>query len=268
MSTTTRFPVGSGLSRGAAVCRPLPRTFFERPTLIVARDLLGHVLVHELPEERLVGRIVEVEAYLGPNDPASHAYRRTERSEVMWGPPGIAYVYFTYGNHFCLNVVTEHDGVAGAVLIRALEPIEGVEGMRRRRGLPPQADARALCSGPGKLTQAFGIVLARHNGADLCAPPLYLGFAAEAGAVTPAAAAARAAAVAPAAAPAAADRLMPGGGVGQSARIGIRRAAGWPWRFFIQGNPHVSPGRPGALRRRGKEAGGHVQSDAAGPVLA
>lgn len=192
---------------------PLERGFFARPTLIVARSLLGHLLVHETPDGVAAGRIVEAEAYLGPNDPASHAYRRTDRSRVMWELPGLAYVYFTYGNHFCINVVTEQEGVPGAVLIRALEPVAGVELMQARRRT---ARLEELCSGPGKLTQALGIT-GRHNGRDLTRPPLFL---AQAG-------------------------LRPGERVRSSARIGITRAADWPWRFFIEGSPFVSrgPGR-------------------------
>lgn len=183
---------------------------------MVARALLGQIMVHASPEGTAAGRVVEAEAYLGPNDPASHAYRRTPRSQVMWGPAGCAYVYFTYGNHFCVNVVTERDGVAGAVLIRALEPLEGLDLMRRRRGVE---EARQLCSGPGKLTVAMGIGR-QHNGQDLTRPPLFL----------------------------AQGELRDGERVASSGRVGIRRATDWPWRFFIAGSPWVSGARLKATR--------------------
>lgn len=186
---------------------PLSRQFFARHTLRVARDLLGHFLVHETPQGRLVGRIVEVEAYRGPTDPASHAFRRTARSQIMWGRPGTAYVYFTYGNHFCMNVVTEAEGKAGAILLRAVEPVGGTEIMRKNRGVH---DERLLTSGPGRLTQAFGVSRA-HNGADLGLPPLYLAR----GRTT----------------------RIP---VRTGPRIGIRVAVARPWRFYIPNHPCLS----------------------------
>jgi DNA-3-methyladenine glycosylase len=156
---------------------PLAFSFYERPTLMVARDLVGTILIVEAGGRRISGRIVEVEGYLGEEDPASHAGRGpTPRSQIMFGRPGVAYVYLIYGVHHCLNVVTEPAGRAGAILIRALEPLEGCELMARRRGrrrpAPPEGVGpySRLCSGPGKLCQALGIDL-RDNGASLCGGP-------------------------------------------------------------------------------------------------
>lgn len=145
--------------------RPLPVAFFARPTLIVARELLGAVLVHESAEGRVSGRIVEVEAYIGESDPGCHAAAGpTPRNAPLYGPPGVAYVYLNYGVHCLLNAVTEADGHPAAVLLRAAEPLDGLALMRARRtgraGVVP-ADA-ALCRGPGNLSRAFGIGLA-HN---------------------------------------------------------------------------------------------------------
>lgn len=187
--------------------RPLPRAFFARSTLFVARSLLGHFMVHETPRATVVGRIVEVEAYRGPRDPASHAYRLTPRSRIMWGTPGVAYVYFTYGNHFCVNVVTEPDGIAGAVLFRALEPVAGLEVMRANRKV---TEDRLLCSGPGRLTQAMGIAR-EHNGADFTHPPLYLARGRTGGL-----------------------RVVAG------PRVGITSATTRPWRFRVADSPFVS----------------------------
>lgn len=187
--------------------RPLPRAFFARNTVDVARDLLGHFLVHETRQGRVVGRIVEVEAYRGPRDPASHAYRLTPRSRIMWSQPGTAYVYFTYGNHYCLNVVCEPEGTAGAVLFRALQPVEGLDVMRRARGVDAPD---MLASGPGRLTQAVAVG-PEHNGADLTRPPLYVAYGDPAGV-----------------------RIR------RSRRIGITAAAGRLWRFYADRSPFVS----------------------------
>ncbi|MHB9106435.1 MAG: DNA-3-methyladenine glycosylase [Armatimonadota bacterium] len=185
------------------------------PTLEVARRLLGAEIVRELPEGRLRGRIVETEGYLH-NDPACHAvrelpggicHRQTRRNASMFGPPGRAYVYFTYGNHYMLNVVTEAEGIPGAVLIRALEPLDGLEIMLARR----QVDPRQLTNGPGKLTRAFGIGK-ELDGHDLAQPPLQL---------IPA------------------DPL-PDEDIVATTRIGITRAVDKPWRFYIKGNAWVS----------------------------
>jgi DNA-3-methyladenine glycosylase len=159
--------------RLAAPREPLPRSFYERDTLAVARALLGQRLVRVLDggaacgSALLSGIVYEAEAYGGPDDEASHAHRRTPRSAIMYGPPGIAYVYFIYGAHYCLNAVTEAEGTPGAVLIRGILPVEGLDIMRQRRGTPatPAGDAR-LADGPGKLCQALGITGAL-NGLDL-----------------------------------------------------------------------------------------------------
>ena len=152
----------------------LTRRFFARPTLSVARQLLGQRLVRLLDGVRLSGRIVETEAYIGQTDLACHArFGRTPRSQVMFGPPGHAYVYFTYGMHWMLNIVTEPADFPAAVLIRAILPDEGLPLMQARRG--PLAPPRHLADGPGKLAQAMGITKAL-NGQDLCAPeaPLFV----------------------------------------------------------------------------------------------
>ncbi len=149
----------------------LDRDFFTRDTLTVARELLGQRLVRVLDGKRLAGRIVEVEAYVGEGDQASHAHcGATRRNAPMYGPPGHAYVYFIYGMHYCLNVVTEQEGYPAAVLIRALEPLEGIEAMRARRGDRPDVQ---LTSGPARLCQALEIDR-RFDGADLCAPDALL----------------------------------------------------------------------------------------------
>jgi len=154
----------------------LKREFYAENSVKVAEKLLGKLLVRELPEGTLIGKIVEVEAYGGRDDPASHAYRgKTPRNQVMFGKPGLAYIYFTYGMHYCLNVKAEREGVPGAVLIRALEPIEGIEIMKKNRGVEKITE---LTSGPAKLTKAMRITT-ELNGWDLtlgkklfiCKPP-------------------------------------------------------------------------------------------------
>ena len=148
---------------------PLDRAFFDRDPRQVARELLGKVLVRQAAT-RLTARIVEVEAYLGAIDPAAHsASGRTPRNSVLFGPPGYAYVYFIYGNHYCLNVSCEPEGKAGGVLFRAMEPLTGVDEMARARGIEVHGvkDLPKLTSGPGRLSEAFGITRARDNGCDL-----------------------------------------------------------------------------------------------------
>lgn len=180
----------------------------------MARDLLGAVLVRLLDGVRLAGRIVEVEAYGGEDDLASHARcGRTRRNQAMYGPPGCAYVYRIYGIHHCLNVVTEPEGVPAAVLIRALEPLEGIDEMRRRRG---QVSPTALTSGPARLCQALAIDQ-RLDGADLCAPESVL-FLEEG---TP----------------------VPDTAVASGPRVGVRGdyvALEAPWRFWVRDHPCVS----------------------------
>jgi DNA-3-methyladenine glycosylase len=158
-------------SRRRASRRRLPRAFYARPTLTVARELVGMVLVHRAPEGLTAGRIVEVEAYIGEDDPACHAAPGpTPRNAPLYGPPGFAYVYLNYGLHNLVNVVTERKGCPAAVLIRALEPIDGIELMQRRRaraGAPPhRRTPETICAGPGNLTVAMGITLG-HNRLDL-----------------------------------------------------------------------------------------------------
>jgi len=192
----------------------LNREFFARDTLTVARELLGQRLVRVLDGVRLSGRIVEVEAYIGEDDQASHArFGRTRRNAAMYGPPGHAYVYFIYGMHHCLNIVTEREGYPAAVLVRALEPLEGMERMRARRGDRPDVQ---LTSGPARLCQALGIDQ-RFDGADLCAPGALL-FLEE-------------------------DTAVPDGAVATGPRIGVRGdevAVSVPWRFCVRGSPYVS----------------------------
>jgi DNA-3-methyladenine glycosylase len=192
----------------------LNREFFARDTLTAARDLLGRRLVRVRNGTRLCGRIVEVEAYAGEDDQASHArFGRTERNAAMFGPPGHAYVYFVYGMHHCLNVVTEREGYPAAVLIRAIEPLEGIETMRRRRGGRPDLQ---LTSGPARLCQAMGIDR-RFDGADLCAQEALLFI--EKGAVV-------------------SDEAVVAG-----PRVGVRgdkAAVTSPWRFSVRGSRFVS----------------------------
>jgi DNA-3-methyladenine glycosylase len=156
-----RIAAPGSVRSGQASLAPLPRAFYARSALLVARDLLGRVLVHEVDGERRAGRIVETEAYLGERDAASHAFAgRTARTDVMFGPPGYAYVYLIYGMHHCLNVVCDRDGKAAAVLLRGIEPLSGIAPGTRT-------------DGPGRLARALGVSLAQ-NRLDLVTSPLYL----------------------------------------------------------------------------------------------
>ncbi len=151
--------------------RRLTRSFYDRPTLEVAGDLIGNQIVYESPKGRLSARIVEVEAYIGQDDPACHAARgKTERNAVMFGPPGFAYLYFVYGMYHCLNFVTEQAGFPAAVLLRAAEPVDGLDLMRANS--PGQPDFRLL-SGPGKFCRSFGLTR-EQNGLDLTGSEIYL----------------------------------------------------------------------------------------------
>ena len=220
---------------------PLPADFFARPTLVVARDLLGALLVHETEAgrltastSRLAGRVVETEAYTA-DDPAMHGWKATfgadglvrpeGRAAGLFAAPGTAYVYNLYYTNWLLNVVTEPEGTAGAVLVRALEPVEGEERMVENRPASVKK-RRDLANGPGKLTQALGIAeppeatRSRYHGTDLTRPPLYF------------------------------ERGEPvaDGRVAVSSRIGISRGADRDYRFYVADSPFVSPGEPSDLR--------------------
>jgi len=203
--------------------RPLPRSFYLQPTLVVARQLLGKILVHATPEAVVAGRIVETEAYRGPADRAAHSRGglRSARNEVMYGPAGHAYVYFIYGMYHCMNVVTRERDVPEAVLIRALEPVAGTDAMRARRRLADAPDWK-LCRGPGALCRALGIDRA-HNGFDLVRGAIRV---LDAPAV-----------------PARAVARTPRIGVDYAGRDAVR-----PWRFVVRTSPAVSGPRPRSLR--------------------
>ena len=195
---------------------PLPRSFYDRDPRKVSRDLLGKLLLRRNGKSVLAARIVEVEAYLGRNDPAAHSFAgRTARNAVLWGPPGVSYVYFIYGNHYCFNVSCLPDGEAGGVLFRALEPLVGIPDMARARGIDSAElrDPRQLTSGPGRLAEAFGITRPRDNEKDLTSPDSDLWIADDGG---------------------------PRPRVTITARIGITKAAEKPLRFIISGNRLVS----------------------------
>jgi DNA-3-methyladenine glycosylase len=161
----------------------VPRSFYNRSPELVAPALLGKLLVRTFKRELLVGRITEIEAYLGEADPASHSFiGKTDRNSVLFGPPGFAYVYFVYGMYYCLNASCLPAGQPGGVLFRALEPIQGIAAMARLRGLPATAKPKLLTGGPGRLCQALDITRSEHNGLDLASAtsPLHIlddGFA-------------------------------------------------------------------------------------------
>lgn len=217
---------------------PLSRSFYARDPREVARELLGKLLVRNTGtpfkptaglsgksgsstenSDLIAGRIVEAEAYLGTSDPGAHAYNGlTPRNAVLFGPPGHAYVYFIYGNHYCTNISCEPPGAAGCVLLRALEPVQGLEKMAALRGitLAPDAPAsklRLLTSGPGRLSAALAITRERDNGKDLCSASsdLYI-----------------------------ADDGLPAPPIAATRRINVTRAPHDEWRFIIAGNPFVS----------------------------
>jgi DNA-3-methyladenine glycosylase len=196
------------------VARALSRAFYARPTLVVAEELLGKVLVHETRSGPTAGMIVEVESYIGEDDPACHAAAGlTPRNAPLYGPPGLAYVYLNYGLHHLVNAVTEAESRPAAVLIRAVQPLEGLQAMRRRRagsGRPIPVDA--LCRGPGNLSRAMGISLA-ENRVDLTKSRLRIEH-----------------------------RGLEPGTVVWGPRVGIRVGTDRPWRCWIAGHPSVSKG--------------------------
>jgi DNA-3-methyladenine glycosylase len=214
----------------------IPREFFARPAQQVAPELLGRVLEHETPEGLVAVVLTEVEAYAGAQDPASHAYRgRTERNGVMFGPPGHVYVYFTYGMHFCVNLVCMPPGVASAVLLRAGQVIAGTGLARARRRRAGQAE-RDLARGPARLCQALGIDRS-VNGIDVCDPASPLRLRAGPGAL------ASLVAYDVAGTP-------PESVIHTGPRVGVREAAEVPWRFWLDGEPTVSAYRAHVPRRR------------------
>ena len=190
--------------------KPLPVSFYNRPVLAVARDLLGKVFVRKLDGEILSGKIVETEAYHEKGDPSCHAHRgKTKRNKVMFGPPGHLYVYFTYGMHYCMNVVAEAEETAAAVLIRAVEPLTGLDMMKKHRG--EKFRVKDYCSGPAKLCQAFGITTGQ-NGIFLGGSEIFIGGGDE----------------------------ISDTDVVSATRIGISQGKEHPWRFYIRDNSFVS----------------------------
>jgi len=223
-----RANAGPGIAHARSGLLPLPAEFFNRDPREVGPDLLGKLLVRRYRKELLIGRVVETEAYLGALDPAAHAYAgKTARNAVLFGPPGVAYVYLIYGNHFCLNVSCMPEGDGEGVLFRALEPVRGLATMAKLRGLeiPPQVTKslaerpatagrlRLLCGGPGRLTEAMQITRQRHNGMPLTSADSEL-FLAD-------------------------DGFHPKR-ITTTVRVGLTKAAEMPLRYVIAGNPFVS----------------------------
>jgi DNA-3-methyladenine glycosylase len=193
--------------------KKLERAFYERETLDVARDLLGKYLVHHTTDGKTVGKIVEVEAYVGVNDAACHAYngKNTKRTKIMFGQGGHAYIYLIYGVYYCMNIVTNQEHYPEAVLIRALEPIDGLDIMQKRRKTDNKLN---LCSGPGKMCNAMGISKSQ-NEMDLCGETMYL----------------------------LSGEVVPSEDIIATPRINIdyaEEAREYPWRFIIKDNPFVS----------------------------
>jgi DNA-3-methyladenine glycosylase len=202
------------MGRNVGVTSALPRSFYDRPTLTVAAELLGKVLVRRTTEGVAAGMIVETEAYIGEDDPACHAAPGpTARNSPLYGPPGRAYVYLNYGIHHLVNAVTEGEGRPAAVLIRALDPLDGIALMQCRRGRGAAMAASDLCRGPGNLTRALGIALT-DNRLDLASGPLTIE-----------------------------DRGLTIDAVSRGPRIGIRVGTDRPWRFWATDHPAVSGSR-------------------------
>jgi DNA-3-methyladenine glycosylase len=201
----------------------LDRAFFDRPVLEVAPDLLGRILVHRSADGLVAARLTEVEAYDGANDPGSHAYRgRTKRNGTMFGPAGHVYVYFTYGMHYCMNLVAGPEGVPTGILLRAAEVVDGIDLARKRR--PAVQHDRDLARGPARLTIALGVGR-EHDGVDVCAagPMVVL-----------------------------TDAPVPRTEVRSGPRVGLREAADRPWRYWIDGDPTVSVYRPHVPKKRNR----------------
>ncbi len=216
----SQFSSSASLTAGKLRAAPvLPREFFNRDVVPVARELLGKLLIRRERRSLLAGRVVEVEAYLGEDDPAAHAYAgQTARNFVLFGPPGRAYVYFIYGNHYCLNVSCTPEGHGGGVLFRAIEPVFGLEAMARARGIelpesPRPTQLRMITSGPGRMSEALDITRQRDNNKDLTSNKSDLWLADDG--FRP-------------------ERIV------ASPRIGITKAVERPLRFSIAGNAFVS----------------------------